>query len=89
MASELPQTIADPARGALLDLYAQMALIRAFETEAERQYKLARIGGYCHLSIGQEATCVGAVAAMETTTCWSPAIAATASPSPAGSRPRP
>lgn len=48
-----------------LDLYERMVLIRRFETEAERQYKLARIGGYCHLSIGQEATCVGAVAAMD------------------------
>ncbi len=41
-----------------------MVLIRRFETEAERQYKLARIGGYCHLSSGQEATTVGAVEAM-------------------------
>jgi pyruvate dehydrogenase E1 component alpha subunit len=48
----------------LLDLYEQMLLIRAFETEAERQYKAAKIGGYCHLSSGQEATCVGAVQAM-------------------------
>src|SRR4051794_28523350 len=41
-----------------------MLLIRVFETEAERQYKAARIGGYCHLSSGQEATCVGVVHAM-------------------------
>jgi pyruvate dehydrogenase E1 component alpha subunit len=53
------------ARAGLLGLYEQMVLIRRFETEAERQYKLARIGGYCHLSSGQEATAVGAVAAME------------------------
>jgi hypothetical protein len=33
-------------------LYEQMVLSRAFETEAERQYKAARIGGYS----GQEAT---------------------------------
>jgi pyruvate dehydrogenase E1 component alpha subunit len=46
-------------------MYEQMALIRRFEVEAERQYKLARIGGYCHLSIGQEATAVGAVRAMD------------------------
>src|SRR4051794_41982044 len=42
-----------------------MLLIRVFETEAERQYKAARIGGYCHLSSGQEATCVGVIDAME------------------------
>lgn len=47
-----------------LERYAQMALIREFETEAERQYKAARIGGYCHLSSGQEASTVGAVTAM-------------------------
>jgi pyruvate dehydrogenase E1 component alpha subunit len=41
-----------------------MLLIRAFEPEAERQYKKARIGGYCHLATGQEATHVGAVGAM-------------------------
>src|SRR3954468_2075864 len=41
-----------------------MLLIRAFEPEAERQYKRARIGGYCHLATGQEAAHVGAVGAM-------------------------
>jgi pyruvate dehydrogenase E1 component alpha subunit len=49
----------------LLTMYEQMLLIRVFETEAERQYKAARIGGYCHLSSGQEATCVGVVDAMQ------------------------
>ncbi|HYC80687.1 MAG TPA: thiamine pyrophosphate-dependent enzyme [Solirubrobacterales bacterium] len=49
----------------LLDLYAEMVLIRRFEEAAERQYKAARIGGYCHLSSGQEAATVGTVAAME------------------------
>src|SRR5918999_330220 len=46
-------------------MYEQMLLIRVFETEAERQYKAARIGGYCHLSSGQEATTVGTVHALE------------------------
>jgi pyruvate dehydrogenase E1 component alpha subunit len=49
----------------LLAMYEQMLLIRVFETEAERQYKAARIGGYCHLSSGQEATCVGVIDAMQ------------------------
>jgi pyruvate dehydrogenase E1 component alpha subunit len=49
----------------LRDLYEQMVLIRVFETESERQYKAAKIGGYCHLSSGQEAATVGAVAALE------------------------
>jgi pyruvate dehydrogenase E1 component alpha subunit len=45
-------------------LYEQMVLNRAFETEAERQYKAARIGGYCHLSSGQEAMTAGVVHAL-------------------------
>jgi pyruvate dehydrogenase E1 component alpha subunit len=54
-----------PAHTDLLAMYEQMLLIRVFETEAERQYKAARIGGYCHLSSGQEATCVGVLDAMQ------------------------
>jgi pyruvate dehydrogenase E1 component alpha subunit len=50
--------------GELRRLFELMLLIRAFEPEAERQYKKARIGGYCHLATGQEATHVGAVGAM-------------------------
>ncbi|MEX1141614.1 MAG: thiamine pyrophosphate-dependent enzyme [Thermoleophilaceae bacterium] len=59
-----------PARQSLLStgerraLYEEMVLSRVFETEAERQYKAARIGGYCHLSSGQEATTAGVVRAM-------------------------
>ena len=54
-----------PARTDLLAMYEQMLLIRVFETESERQYKAANIGGYCHLSSGQEATCVGVMQAMQ------------------------
>jgi pyruvate dehydrogenase E1 component alpha subunit len=54
-----------PAQTNLLESYEMMLLIRVFETEAERQYKAARIGGYCHLSSGQEATCVGVIEAMQ------------------------
>ncbi len=53
-----------PAQTNVLESYEMMLLIRVFETEAERQYKAARIGGYCHLSSGQEATCVGVIEAM-------------------------
>ncbi|HXF31929.1 MAG TPA: thiamine pyrophosphate-dependent enzyme [Solirubrobacterales bacterium] len=51
--------------GDLYERYRMMFLIRRFEEAAERQYKAARIGGYCHLSSGQEAATVGAVAALE------------------------
>jgi pyruvate dehydrogenase E1 component alpha subunit len=57
--------IVDPSVGDLPERYRTMFLIRRFEEAAERQYKAARIGGYCHLSSGQEAVTVGAVAAME------------------------
>jgi pyruvate dehydrogenase E1 component alpha subunit len=46
-------------------LYEQMLLIRHFETASEREYKAALIGGYCHLSSGQEAATVGSTYALE------------------------
>jgi pyruvate dehydrogenase E1 component alpha subunit len=50
-----------PEAERLRGLYETMVLIRVFEEETERQYKRARIGGYCHLATGQEATTVGAI----------------------------
>jgi pyruvate dehydrogenase E1 component alpha subunit len=41
-----------------------MVLIRRFEERTEEQYTRARIGGYCHLAIGEEAATVGAVEAL-------------------------
>jgi hypothetical protein len=79
----------DDRDGHAARLYEQMLLIRVFETEAERQYKAARIGGYCHLSSGQEAATVGAMHALGRTTCSSRATAVTASRSRAASRPKP
>jgi pyruvate dehydrogenase E1 component alpha subunit len=55
----------DPDVDDLFEHYRTMFLIRRFEEAAERQYKAARIGGYCHLSSGQEATTVGTIAAMQ------------------------
>jgi pyruvate dehydrogenase E1 component alpha subunit len=57
-------TTAAPAKTTLAH-FETMTLIRRFEEEAERQYKAARIGGYCHLSSGQEAATVGTVEALE------------------------
>jgi pyruvate dehydrogenase E1 component alpha subunit len=42
-----------------------MALIRAFELRAAEMYQRAKIGGYCHLNLGEEATVVGLMAALE------------------------
>ena len=46
-------------------LFRQMALVRRFEERTEEQYTRARIGGYCHLAIGEEAASVGAIDALE------------------------
>jgi pyruvate dehydrogenase E1 component alpha subunit len=48
----------------LLRIYRLMALIRRFEERAEEQYTRDRIGGYLHNNIGEEATVVGAVEAL-------------------------
>jgi pyruvate dehydrogenase E1 component subunit alpha len=45
-------------------LFHMMALIRRFEERTEEQYTRARIGGYCHLAIGEEAATVGAIDAL-------------------------
>jgi len=42
-----------------------MLLIRRFEERAGEQYALGKIGGFCHLYIGQEAVAVGTMAALE------------------------
>jgi pyruvate dehydrogenase E1 component subunit alpha len=52
----------DPA--VLRGYYQQMALIRSFELRAAEMYTRAKIGGYCHLNLGEEATVVGLVAAL-------------------------
>jgi len=54
-----------PAGESLLEYYRQMALIRAFELRAAQMYRMAKIGGYCHLNLGEEATVVGLMAALE------------------------
>lgn len=50
---------------ALRDYYRQMVLIRAFELRAAEMYQRAKIGGYCHLNLGEEATVVGLTGALE------------------------
>lgn len=45
--------------------YYQMLLIRRFEERAGEMYTKAKIGGYCHLNLGEEATIVGLMAALE------------------------
>ena len=42
----------------------QMLLIRHFEEKAGEAYSLGKVGGFCHLYIGQEAVAVGSIAAL-------------------------
>jgi pyruvate dehydrogenase E1 component alpha subunit len=49
----------------LKDLLEKMLLIRRFEEKSAEMYTLGKIGGFCHLYIGQEAVGVGAIAALE------------------------
>jgi pyruvate dehydrogenase E1 component alpha subunit len=45
----------------LIGLYRQMLLIRRFEEKSAEAYVAGKIGGFCHLYIGQEAVAVGAI----------------------------
>ncbi|MFG1855101.1 pyruvate dehydrogenase (acetyl-transferring) E1 component subunit alpha [Actinomadura geliboluensis] len=70
-----PKSAAPPPNGAvpaedaetLVGYYRQMLLIRRFEERAARAYTEAKIGGYCHLNLGEEATVVGLMAALRPT----------------------
>ncbi|MEU5884277.1 pyruvate dehydrogenase (acetyl-transferring) E1 component subunit alpha [Spirillospora sp. NPDC047279] len=63
-----PRTTAKAGQGAdLVGYYRQMLLIRRFEERAARAYTEAKIGGYCHLNLGEEATVVGLMSALRPT----------------------
>ncbi len=70
--SRSARTMRRPAAGArpvlsderLLALYRRMVLIRRFEERAARAYTEAKIGGYCHLNLGEEATVVALMDAL-------------------------
>ncbi|HEU5048679.1 MAG TPA: pyruvate dehydrogenase (acetyl-transferring) E1 component subunit alpha [Gemmatimonadales bacterium] len=57
-----------PASDAMAETYRlwlrQMLLVRRFEEKAGEAYSLGKIGGFCHLYIGQEAVAVGTLAAL-------------------------
>jgi pyruvate dehydrogenase E1 component alpha subunit len=60
-----PSDFADEDRDTLLNYYYQMLLIRRFEEKAAEMYTKARIGGYCHMNLGEEATVVGFCAGLK------------------------
>ncbi len=55
---------ADLSSDALIDLLAKMMLIRRFEERTMQAYQQAKIGGFCHIYIGQEAVAVGSISAL-------------------------
>jgi len=46
-------------------LLREMLLVRRFEEKAAEAYALGKIGGFCHLYVGQEAVAVGALATLQ------------------------
>ena len=48
----------------LVKIYHQMLLCRRFEEKAAEVYSAGKIGGFCHLYIGQEAVAIGAISAI-------------------------
>src|SRR4051812_12999864 len=53
-----------PDKDTAVAILERMVLIRRFEERAGEMYAKAKIGGFLHLCIGEEATIVGAVNAM-------------------------
>ena len=51
-------------RETLINLYHQMLLVRRFEEKSAEAYSMGKIGGFCHLYIGQEAVAIGATSAI-------------------------
>ena len=64
---DLPENSSDELqedRETLVEILHQMILIRRFEEKCAESYSLGKIGGFCHLYIGQEAVGVGAISAL-------------------------
>ncbi len=62
--AEAPPLLSRYPREELLRMYRLMLLIREFEEKAAEMYTRAKIGGYLHLNVGEEAAVVGMVTAL-------------------------
>src|SRR5438132_11095869 len=62
--TKIQSTALEEDRETLLTMFRQMLLIRRFEEKCAESYSLGKIGGFCHLYIGQEAVAVGAISAL-------------------------
>src|SRR5438132_5733538 len=61
---EEPAAQLDEDRDTLVKVFHQMLLLRRFEEKCAESYSLGKIGGFCHLYIGQEAVGVGAISVL-------------------------
>src|SRR3954464_13068884 len=59
-----PKAPALPDRETALEILDKMLLIRHFEERAQEMYMKAKVGGFLHLAVGEEATVVGTVSVM-------------------------
>jgi len=60
----LKSRVAGLDRETLINIYHQMLLVRRFEEKAAEIYSAGKIGGFCHLYIGQEAVAIGSISAI-------------------------
>ena len=65
-ADTAPETARKPSmdKKLLMDLLYQMLLIRRFEEKSAEMYAQGKIGGFLHLAVGMEASCVGAISVL-------------------------
>ncbi len=61
-----PEVVRKPTtdKKVMIDLLYQMLLIRRFEEKAAEMYAQGKIGGFLHLAVGMEASCVGAISTL-------------------------
>lgn len=59
------KNVEDYDKDFLIKLLKEMILIRRFEERAGQMYGLKKIGGFCHLYIGQEAVSTGTISALD------------------------
>ena len=63
-ADHVSRQLASTPKAQLVDMLYQMLLGRRFEEKTAEMYALQKIGGFCHLYIGQEAVSVGALSTL-------------------------
>ncbi|MDO8835204.1 MAG: thiamine pyrophosphate-dependent enzyme, partial [Vicinamibacterales bacterium] len=63
-ADHVSRQLASTPNEQLVDMLYQMLLGRRYEEKCAEMYALQKIGGFCHLYIGQEAVAIGALSTL-------------------------